>query len=118
MDIEVFRNHCLSKKCVTEGFPFSKIPNFLVFKVAGKMFAVTNVDTFESIGLRCNPLTIDGLRAEFPAMQKPPYFSDRHWNTIRMDFSIPDKLLLKWIDESYNLAVNTLTIKVRKEFAF
>jgi predicted DNA-binding protein (MmcQ/YjbR family) len=115
MNIEVFRNYCIKKKEVTEGFPFANLPNLLVFKVAGKMFAVTDVNTFDSIGVRCNAESIDELRAKYPAMQKPPYFNDRHWTQIAMDKSIPDKLILKWIDESYNLAVKKMTKKLRAE---
>lgn len=81
------------------------------------MFAVTEVDSFESIGIRCDPLTIDELRTEYAALQKPPYFSDRHWTTIIMDQTIPDKLLLEWIDNSYNLAVKKLTRKIRAELS-
>lgn len=117
MDIEQFRNYCLGKKAVTEGFPFSNLPSHLVFKVAGKMFAITDVDSFESIGLRCDPATIDELRAEHPAVVKPPYYSDRLWTAVLMDNSLPDKLLLEWIDKSYDLAVKKLTKKVRTELA-
>ena len=117
MDIELYRNYCLSKKSVTEGFPFSNLPSLLVFKVAGKMFAVADVDTFESIGIRCNPLTIDELRTQYAAMQNPPYFSGRHWTLIVMDQTIPDNLLLEWVDNSYALALKTLTRKVRMELS-
>jgi predicted DNA-binding protein (MmcQ/YjbR family) len=115
MNIEAFRNYCISKKEVTEGFPFANLPNLLVFKVAGKMFAVTDVNIFDSIGVRCNAECIDELRAKYPALQKPPYFSDRHWTLIIMDKSIPDKLILKWIDESCELAIKKLTKKLRTE---
>jgi predicted DNA-binding protein (MmcQ/YjbR family) len=48
-----------------------------------------------------NAYSINELRARYPALQKPPYFSDRLWAKIVMDKSIPDKLILKWIDEFY-----------------
>jgi predicted DNA-binding protein (MmcQ/YjbR family) len=115
MNIETYRNYCIQKKEVTESFPFPKLPDVLVFKVAGKMFSATDVNTFESISVRCTPDGIDELRAKYPALQKHAYFSDRHWTMILMDNTIPDKLILQWLDESYNLAVKTLTKKMRLE---
>ena len=53
MDIESFRDYCLAKPGVTEGFPFDS--ETLVFKAMGKMFALTNVDLFQSINLKCDP---------------------------------------------------------------
>jgi predicted DNA-binding protein (MmcQ/YjbR family) len=116
MDIETYRNYCIIKKEVTESFPFPSLPNVLVFKVAGNMFTATNINTFESISMQCNPELIDGLRAQYPAITKHKYFSTKHWNLVGMDNTISDKLILKWIDESYELAVNKLTKKMRFEF--
>lgn len=115
MDIETYHNYCISKKGVTEGFPFSRLPNLLVFRVAGKMFTATDVTTFECISLQCNPELIDEIRAKYPAIKKHKYFSERHWNLIFMDNSIPDKLLFQWINNSYDLSVAKLTKKMRAE---
>ncbi len=87
----------------------------MVFKVAGKMFTATDVTSFASVSVRCNSETIDELRAKHPALQKPSYFSDRHWSRIVMDNTISDKLIFKWIDDSYNLAIIKLTKKIRSE---
>lgn len=116
MDIETYRNYCISKKAVTESFPFPSLPDVLVFKVANKMFTATNVITFESISVQCNTDIIDELRAKYPAIAKHKYFSERHWNLIAMDYSIADKLILGWIDNSYDLAVAKLTKKIKAEF--
>jgi predicted DNA-binding protein (MmcQ/YjbR family) len=113
MNIETYRNYCIQKKEVTESFPFPKLPDILVFKVAGKMFTATDINTFESISVRCGPDKIDELRAKYPAFQKHTYFSDRHWTLILMDNTIPDKVILKWLDESYERAVKTLPKKQR-----
>lgn len=113
MNIETYRNYCIQKKEETESFPFPKLPNVLVFKVAGKMFSATDVNSFESISVRCDADKIDELRAKYPAFKKHSYFSDRHWPLILMDNTIADKLILKWIDESYELAVKKLTKKQR-----
>jgi predicted DNA-binding protein (MmcQ/YjbR family) len=113
MDIEIYRNYCISKKGVTESFPFPRLQNLLVFKVADKIFTAADVTTFESISLQCNSELIDELRAKYSAITKHKYFSERHWNLIFMDNSIPDKILFEWIDNSYNLTISKLTKKAR-----
>lgn len=118
MDIEQLREYCIIKKEVTEGFPFKNLPDTLVFKVAGKMFVATGVNTFKSISIRCNADEIDELRATYLAVQKPSYFSDRHWTRIVLDSSIPDKLIFEWIDNSYKLALSKLTQKQRVKLGF
>ena len=115
MDIESFHDYCLGKKKVEAGFPFANLPGILVFKVAGKMFAATDVTLFASISIRCNPGTIDELRGLYPALQEPSYFSKRHWSRVIMDNTLPDHLLFKWIDESYELAIGKLSKKMRAE---
>lgn len=113
MNIEEYRTYCLSKKGVTESIPFSKLPDVLVFKVKGKMFTATNINTFASFSIKCRPETIDDLRAEYNALQEPSYFSKKHWSRVIVDGSIDDKILFKWLDLSYNLVVSKLTKKVQ-----
>lgn len=112
MNIEIFREYCLSKAGVTEEFPFGE--NTLVFKVSGKMFALTDVDLFSSINLKCNPEEAVLLREHYPAVQPGYHMNKKHWNTIGMDGSIPDKLLFQWIDNSYNLVFEGLPLKQKK----
>ncbi len=111
MDIEVFRDYCLSKKMVTEEFPFDA--NTLVFKVAGKMFALTDVRNFEGVNLKCDPEKAIELREIYPAVLPGYHMSKTNWNTVKMDGSIPDPLFREWIDDSYNLVVAGLPAKVR-----
>jgi predicted DNA-binding protein (MmcQ/YjbR family) len=116
MNIEEFREYCITKELTAEGFPFKNLPDTLVFKVAGKMFAATNVNSFKSISVRCNSDKIDELRAIYSALQKPSYFSDKHWTRIVLDNSLSDKQIFQWIDNSYKLALNKLTKKERNSF--
>lgn len=113
MNIETFRDYCITKKGTTEEFPFKKLPNTLTFKVAGKMFAATDINSYKSISIRCDQNKIDELRATYPALQKPSYFSDRHWTRVVLDNSISDKLIFQLIDNSYELALKKLTRKER-----
>ncbi len=117
MNIETYRQYCLSKNGVTESIPFSKLPDVLVFKVMGKMFTATNINTFASFSVKCIPDTIEELRATYPAMEEPSYFSKKHWSRVVMDGSIPDKLLFEWLDTSYELVVANLPKTKRLELA-
>jgi predicted DNA-binding protein (MmcQ/YjbR family) len=113
MNIEDYRNYCLSKKGVTEGFPFDK--NTLVFKVMGKMFALADIDTFAFINLKCAPEKAIELREVYAAV-KPGYHMNKVlWNSIYVNQDVSDKLIYQWIDDSYNLIVNSLTKKLQAE---
>ena len=115
MNIEEYRAYCLSKKGVTESLPFPKIQDVLVFKVKGKMFTATDINTFSSFSIKCEPDTIEDLRAEYPAMQEPSYFSKKHWSNVIMDGTISDKVLYECLDISYNLVVAKLTNKEKQD---
>ena len=114
MDLEKFRSYCLGLKAVTEEFPFG--PETIVFKVAGKMFALTDVDLFASINLKCDPDEAVELRERYPAVQPGYHMNKQHWNTILMDHSIASKLVLEWTKNSYDLVVSKLTAKTKGSF--
>jgi predicted DNA-binding protein (MmcQ/YjbR family) len=106
MNIEEFREYCISKPGVTEEFPFDA--NTLVFKVMGKMFALTDlVDEF-SLNLKCDPERAIELREQFPAIKPGYHMNKAHWNTLMMDGSLSQKLILELIDHSYQLVVDKL----------
>lgn len=107
MNIESFRNYCIKKKGVTEEFPFDE--NTLVYKVMGKMFALTDLDLFTSINLKCQPEVGAELRERYEGVQQGYHMNKKHWITVLMDGSIPDKELKAWIDASYNLVAKKLT---------
>ena len=108
MNIEEFHEYCLAKKGVEETFPFDK--NTLVFKVMGKMFALTNL-TWEDfqVNLKCNPERAAELREEHPEHILPGYhMSKKHWNTIVFEGDLDNSLLSELIDHSYDLVVSKL----------
>ena len=109
MHIEQYRYYCLRKQGATEAFPFDQ--NTLVHKVAGKMFALTNIDTFESINLKCDPEVALALREHYQGITPGYHMNKKHWNTIKMDGRIPDMLIYQWIDNSYRLVVSKLAQK-------
>lgn len=107
MNIEEFRDYCLSKKAVAEELPFDETT--LVYKVMGKMFALTDTEDEFRVNIKCGPDKAIVLREEFPNRVLPGYhMNKKHWNTILIDGAIPDKLLYQWIDESYDLVVSKL----------
>jgi predicted DNA-binding protein (MmcQ/YjbR family) len=116
MNIEELREYCLAKKGVTESFPFDETT--LVFKVAGKMFCLTDlVDDF-AVALKNDPEKNMELREQFPAVRPGYHMNKQHWNTVQIDGSISDKMLKQLIDESYGLIVAKLPKRVKEEFKF
>lgn len=106
MDIEQFRNLCLSLEDVTEEQPFG--PDTLVYKVKGKMFALTGLQMFESINLKCDPEEAIELRERYAAVRPGFHMNKQHWNTVLMDNSISDKLIKEWVVNSYTLVRSKL----------
>ena len=113
MNIEEYRDYCLSLKGADEGMPFDK--KTLVFTIRGKMFGSTNIETFELINVKCEPEEAIVLREQYDAVIPGYYMNKKHWNSIKMDGSIPDKQIKEWIEKSYSLVVLTLPKKIQKE---
>jgi predicted DNA-binding protein (MmcQ/YjbR family) len=113
LNVEQFRSYCLAKRGVTEEFPFGE--ETLVYKVMDKMFALAGVTLFESINLKCDPEQAAELREQYPAVLPGYHMNKKHWNTVLIDGSLPDKLVKNWIDNSYNLVVASLPAKVKAE---
>ena len=112
MNIEEIRDYCLSKKGVTESFPFDETT--LVFKVMNKMFCLSSLDTF-GLNLKNDPEKNMELREQYQAVKQGYHMNKQHWNTIEIDDSIHPDLLKEWIDESYDLIVISLTKKKQEE---
>lgn len=117
MHINWIRNYCMAKSAVTEGFPFDD--QALVFKVMGKMFAVTSLNQWEeglgSINLKCDPELAIELRGEFDSVEPGYHLNKKHWNTIQLHLGeISAKQIAAWIDHSYDLVVAKLPKKDRE----
>lgn len=113
MDIESFRSYCLRKKMVSESLPFGD--DTLVFKVLDRVFALADITLFESINLKCDPEQAIMLREQYPAVQPGYHMSKKHWNTVLMDGSVPDRILQQWIDDSYRLVVDKMPKKMKQQ---
>ncbi|WP_394759225.1 MmcQ/YjbR family DNA-binding protein [Flavobacterium sp.] len=117
MDIQQLYEFCLSKKGVTEHFPFDE--DTLVFKVGGKMFSLTSLKEFEngnpSLNLKCDPEKAIELRAEYEAIRPGYHMSKVHWNTIDLNKDVSNKMLAELINHSYDLVFKSLTKKNQNE---
>lgn len=108
MNIEDFREYCLAKKGVEETFPFGN--DTLVFKVMGKMFALTGLGWDEfNVNLKCDPERAIELREDYAGIIKEGYhMSKKHWNTIAFEADLDDSFLCELIDHSYDLVVSKM----------
>jgi len=113
MNVEELRNYCISLKGVTEGFPFDEVT--LVFKVGGKMFALTNLDGEPRVNLKCDPEKSIELRDRYSSIVPGYHMNKLHWNTIHMDGSLPENLLVELINLSYELILSSLPKAKREE---
>lgn len=118
MNIEQLYDFCLSKKGVTESFPFDK--NTLVFKVLGKMFALVSLNQWErnqaAINLKCNPDWSIELRENYESIIGAFHMNKKHWNTVQLTNSeISDEFLKELMNHSYELVVKGMTKKMRTE---
>ena len=117
MNLETFYEYCLSKNGVTEHFPFDE--ETLVFKVGGKMFALSSLNQWEkatpSVNLKCNPEYAEELRAQYDDIKPGWHMSKIHWNTIGINRDVPDSLIKELIDHSYDLVFSNLTKKSQTE---
>jgi len=117
MNLEYYYQYCLSKKGVTEHFPFDE--DTLVFKVGGKMFALASLRAWENgnpnVNLKCDPERAEELRAEYDDIKPGYHMSKVHWNTISVNRDVPDSFLKELIDHSYALVFKSLTKKIQSE---
>lgn len=114
MDLEELRRYCLAKRGAMEEHPFG--PGALVMKVGGKMFAILGEDSEPiTVSLKCEPEIALVLRDAHPAVAPGYHLNKRHWNTVTLDGTIDDERVREWIDDSFDLVMEGLPRKVRRE---
>jgi predicted DNA-binding protein (MmcQ/YjbR family) len=107
VNIESFREYCLSKSAATEDTPFG--PDNIVFKVEGKMFALAALDEVPpAANLKCDPDLALELRDRYEQVRPGYHMNKKHWNTVELDGVIPEREIKKMIDHSYALVVQSL----------
>ena len=114
MNIETLREYCLSKKAVTEDFPFGE--STLVFRAKNKIFLLVALDAdLLQFNAKCDPEKAVELREEYEAVKPGYHMNKKHWNTVVIDGSISTRLIKEMIDDSYDLIVQSLPKKSREE---
>jgi predicted DNA-binding protein (MmcQ/YjbR family) len=115
LNIESFRDYCLSKKGVSESFPFDETT--LVFKVGGKMFALTSLESLDlEVNLKCDPEWAIELREEHPSITPGFHMNKKHWNSVLVNEAISESFFYQLVEHSYELVVRSLTKKMRKDY--
>jgi predicted DNA-binding protein (MmcQ/YjbR family) len=113
MNIEEYRNFCLALPGATEGFPFG--PQTIVFKVMNKMFALSNIETYDFVNLKCDPERAIMLREEYDGISPGWHMNKVHWNSVKTSADVDDELLKELIRHSYELIVESLPKKSKEE---
>ncbi|MFS4483690.1 MmcQ/YjbR family DNA-binding protein [Hyunsoonleella sp. 2307UL5-6] len=118
MNIEQLRIYCLSKKGVSESFPFDE--STLVFKVLTKMFVLAPLKLWDkgeaTITLKCDPEYTIELRETYKSVYAGPYVSNKHWNTISIyKGELKPQFIKALIDHSYDMVVKGMTKKLREQ---
>lgn len=112
MTLEYYRDYCLSLPGVTEDTPFD--PTTLGFRVGGKIFAITDLEVFEYINLKCDPERAVELRERYPGITPGYHMNKKLWNSVSVSGNVPDPLILELTKESYELIKASLPKKVRE----
>ena len=112
MDIELLREKCLSLPYVEEKFPFDEYT--LVFYVGSKLFALTDLQTPNSVNLKCDPEQAIELRERYMGIVPGYHMNKKHWNTVAFNADVNDKLILELLHNSYQLVWNKLPRKERE----
>ncbi|MEO6728489.1 MAG: MmcQ/YjbR family DNA-binding protein [Candidatus Dojkabacteria bacterium] len=113
MNIETLREYCISKKGVTESFPFGE--DTLVFKVGEKIFLLTGLENPTTFNVKCDPEKAIALREEFSEVIPGYHMNKKHWNTVYYDGSLSEHHLKEFIDHSYQLIFKSLSKIAQQE---
>ncbi|MCF2529641.1 MmcQ/YjbR family DNA-binding protein [Yinghuangia soli] len=109
MTPDELKDACLAFNGATEEFPFPRHPEVSVFKVGGKIFALSQLtDKPLTVSLKCEPELALRLRAKYPAIVGGYHLNKRHWNTVTLDGTVADDLVRDMIEDSYDLIVAAL----------
>jgi predicted DNA-binding protein (MmcQ/YjbR family) len=117
VDAAELRRSCLAHSGAVEDFPFG--PEHSVFKVAGKMFAISALDRAPlEVSLKCEPELAAHLRASYAAVRPGYHLNKRHWNTVTLDGSLPDQLVRELVEDSYDLVVSALPRRTQRQLGW
>jgi predicted DNA-binding protein (MmcQ/YjbR family) len=111
------RKCCLGQGGAVEEFPFGTETS--VFKVAGKMFALSQLERKPlEVSVKCEPELAVQLRGSYDAVRAGYHLNKRHWNTLTVGADLPDKLVREMIEDSWDLVVSALPKKTREQIGW
>jgi predicted DNA-binding protein (MmcQ/YjbR family) len=115
MTADELRAACLALPGAREEQPFSRSPDLSAFKVGRKVFALSRLAASHPvrISLKCDPEVAVGLRAAHEAITPGYHLNKRHWNTVVVDGSLPDRMIVDMIEDSYDLVAASLPARTR-----
>lgn len=118
MEIETFREYCLSFDGAMEKLPFEKVTSkydkeLLVFYVADKWFCFVNVEKFDFCDLKCDPEESTELQAKYNGIKPGYHMNKKHWVSVYFNSDVPDSIIKELVQKSYELIVASLPLKVQ-----
>jgi predicted DNA-binding protein (MmcQ/YjbR family) len=117
VDAAELRGWCLEQTGAVEEFPFG--PETSVFKVGGKLFAISALDRMPlEVSVKCEPELAVQLRVTYAAIRPGYHLNKRHWNTVTLDGSLPDQLVRDLVEDSYDLIVSALPKRTRQQLGW
>lgn len=112
MTLDDLRSHCMNKPGYSEDLPFDE--RTLAFRVGGKIFALMDIEAFDSVNLKCDPDRSVELREQYSGIRGGYHMNKRHWNTVATDGSVPHRLVLELADHSYDLVLGSLSRRIQE----
>lgn len=121
MNIEDFREYCLSLPGTEEKMPFTRMASassILIFSVAGKWFCFVDIDAFEFCNLKCDPTESGELAGEYDGIRPGYHMNKRHWISVFFNSDVPDAKIKELVRKSYELIVASLPKRLRAELPY
>ncbi len=113
MNIEIFRNYCLSLPLTTEDEGFG--PGLLLFRVCDKIFACMGLEKGDAVIMKCDPELAADLRERYPEIIPAPHWNKKHWNKVSLTGSLTDDFILDLTRHAYAMVVKKLPQRTRRE---
>ena len=119
MNVEEFREYCLSLKGVEEKMPFVNVADrysrdVLCFYVGAKWFCFVNVEVSDFCCIKCDPVESGELQACYMGVKPGWHMNKRHWISVYFNRDVSDEMVRKLVKKSYDMVVKCLNRKERE----